>query len=324
MASQSAIGQGADVVTSDSLNYKQRLFSHPDYKFEPQNSNTYGQPISLGANITPVVINIPNVVHNWAHTNLLFQVEIPPSAAGNPFTWVYQQCLSAVSQIQHYAGSGQMIADINNLQNYLDIVVKKETLSGDYLSFDPTTGTYANNSLANTVPALRNATILNTNPAGAAANPSNLNYTEPAYFTVVPAGVVGTFNVNFPLRLIKNSIFSIDKDLYYGQITYLKLYFGPISKVCYSSTSGASPSVGAKVSFSGAAASIKNLQLMLAQETNENIVTMLTNKVLTTGISFDIPYVVAFKNSNNGSTQTINMNFDANSGRFLMKVYHAV
>ena len=100
--------------------------------------------------------------------------------------------------------------------------------------------------------------------------------------------------------------------------------WGPISKVCYSSTSGASPSIGAKVSFSGAAASIKNLQLMLAQETNENIVTMLTNKVLTTGISFDIPYVVAFKNSNNGSTQTINMNFDANSGRFLMKVYHAV
>ena len=73
MASQSAIGQGGDVVTSDSLNYKQRLFSHPDYKFEPQNSNTYDQPISLGANITPVVINIPNVVHNWAHINLLYR-----------------------------------------------------------------------------------------------------------------------------------------------------------------------------------------------------------------------------------------------------------
>ena len=46
MASQSAIGQvrvGVG-VTSDSLNYKQRLFSHPDYKFEPQNSNTFGQP----------------------------------------------------------------------------------------------------------------------------------------------------------------------------------------------------------------------------------------------------------------------------------------
>ena len=56
MASQSAIGQGVDVVTSDSLIYKQRLFSHPDYKFEPQNSNTYGQPISLGANVTPVLL----------------------------------------------------------------------------------------------------------------------------------------------------------------------------------------------------------------------------------------------------------------------------
>lgn len=312
------------MVTSDSLNYKQRLFSHPDYKFEPQNSNTYGQTISLGANITPVVINIPNVVHNWAYTNLLFQVVIPASAAGNPYTWIYQQCLSAISQIQHYAGSGQMIADINNLQNYLDIVVKKETLASDFLSLDPSVGTYANNSLANMVPALRNATILNTNPAGAGANPSSVNYMEPAYFTVTAAQTIGTYNVNFPMRLIKNSIFSIDKDLYYGQITYLKLYFGPISKVCYSSTSSASPSVGAKVSFNGAAASIANLQLMLAQETNENIVTMLTNKVLTTGLSFDIPYVVAFKNSNNGTTQTINMNFDANSGRFLMKVYHAV
>ena len=116
------------MVVSDSINYKQRLFSHPDYKYEPQNSNSYGQPISLGANITPVVINIPNVVHNWAHTNLLFQVSIPASAGTNPFTWIHQQCLSSISQIQNYAGSGQMIADINNLQNYLDIVVKKKKL----------------------------------------------------------------------------------------------------------------------------------------------------------------------------------------------------
>ena len=43
MASQSVIAEGNPVVSADQINYKQKVFSHPTYRFQPQFSNTFGQ-----------------------------------------------------------------------------------------------------------------------------------------------------------------------------------------------------------------------------------------------------------------------------------------
>ncbi len=42
MASEAAIAEGGDIVTSTQIDYTQKLFSHPDYRFEPQFPNTFG------------------------------------------------------------------------------------------------------------------------------------------------------------------------------------------------------------------------------------------------------------------------------------------
>ena len=130
------------------------------------------------------------------------------------------------------------------------------------------------------------------NIANIPPNPSNVNYLEPAYFSLggnVTAGgaplnpgtinSLTTYNIQFPLRYIKNTAFSIDKNLYFGQTTYLKVYFGPTSKIGYFGTSANSPSEGVKTTMTGAA-SIANFQLMLAVETNQDIRTMTINKVV--------------------------------------------
>ena len=55
------------------------------------------------------------------------------------------------------------IVDLDNLQNYFDIVLKKESDEDEYQSYDQYTnlqsGLLANNSLVNTIPALRNSNI---------------------------------------------------------------------------------------------------------------------------------------------------------------------
>jgi len=89
-------------------------------------------------------------------------------------------------------------------------------------------------------------------------------------------------------------VFSIDKNLYFGQTTYLKLYFGPLSKICYNSTSNANPSAGTKTIYTGGAAanslaSVTNLQLMLAVESNQDLRMMTINKVNSGGLSYMIP-----------------------------------
>ena len=130
--------------------------------------------------------------------------------------------------------------------------------------------------------------------------------------------------------------------MYFGQTTYLKVYFGPISKICYSSNSNNGPSDGVKLSYvpavntnasigpvSGAAAAYVapvtpiNFQLMLTIETNQDLRTLIMNKVATSGLSYLVPYVQAFKNSNTGTSQNISIQLDQGNGRSLMKVYHA-
>ena len=320
MASPQAIAQGDSVVSADQINYQQKMFSHPSYKFEPQFPNTFGQSISLGSSQSPSTINLPPEVFNLAQSYLNYTVTLP---AGVAYVWYALQALKEISHIQFYSGSNMWIVDLDNLQNYLDIVIKKELEADEFLSLDSLTGLSNSNSLVNVIPALRNTTQSTTaTVANGAANPSSANYAEPAYFQVSANATQVVYNVQFPLRLLKNTAFSIDKNMYFGQTTYLKMYFGPLTKVCYNSDSNANPSAGAKTVYTGAA-TITNLQLMLAVESNQDLRTMLINKVASGGLSYMIPYVQAFKNSNSGTSQNISIQLDQGNGRSLMKVYHA-
>ena len=145
------------------------------------------------------------------------------------------------------------------MQNYLDILLKKEQEADEFLSLDPMTGVSQSNCVVNVIPALRNANYNgnNTLTVSFPANPSSVNYTEPGYFAVSTLGV--NVNVQFPLRLIKNSAFSVDKNMYFGATTYLKMYFGPLSKVAYSSNSNASPSAETKVPYTSAAPAVATI-----------------------------------------------------------------
>ena len=334
--SQSVNADSGEIVRSSQIDYKQSMYSHPSYRFEPQFPNTFGQSIVLGSSQTPVTINIPPEVFNLAQSYLDYTVYIPQGQALT-WTWLSQNALKEISHIQFYSGSNMWIVDLDNLQNYLDIVLKKELSREEFLTNDPMTGIYANNSLVNVAPALRNSNNTTTNQPNLAINNSSVNYTEPAYFQVASAisgaGVAGstTYNVQFPLRLIKNTAFSVDKNMYFGQTTYMKVYFGPTSKICYSSTSNANPSAGTKTSYTPLAAAtpgftlpvVTGFQLMLAVESNQDLRMMTINKVTSVGLDYLIPYVQAFKNSNQGTSQNISIQLDQGNGRSLCKVYHA-
>ncbi len=338
MASQSAIAEGGSVVTADQINYQQKMFSHPSYRFEPQFSNTFGAPINLSsASQIPVTINLPPEVFNLAQSYLTYSVNLPAIDATHAI-WTARQALKEISHIQFYTGSGMWIVDLDNLQNYLDITLKKELDQDEFLSLDELTGIYASNSPINVVPARRNSNITNITTAGRAPTDSKINYTEPGYFDVAPLNTAVTYDVSFPLRLIKNTAFSIDKNMYLGQTSYLKLYFGPLSKIAFSSTTLNNPSAGVNALYTGAGTigggntpgtagapvTPINLQLMLAVECNQDLRTMIINQVSTSGLSYLIPYVQAFKTNNSGTSQTVSIQLDQGNGRSLMKVYHSI
>ena len=71
----------SDVVSSEQINYQQKMFSHPTYRFEPQFPNTFGQTIALGSSQTPSTINLPPEVFNLSQYMLLYSVTLPPGPA---------------------------------------------------------------------------------------------------------------------------------------------------------------------------------------------------------------------------------------------------
>ena len=102
--SQSVNADSGEIVRSSQMDYKQSMYSHPSYRFEPQFPNTFGQSIVLGSSQTPVTINIPPEVFNLAQSYLDYTVYIPQ---GQPATWTWfsQNALKEISHIQFYSGS---------------------------------------------------------------------------------------------------------------------------------------------------------------------------------------------------------------------------
>ena len=329
MASSEAIAESRNgVVSSDCISYSQSLFSHPIYKLVPAFPNNFGAPINLGTSQIPVVVNISPEVINLNHFLMNFTVNLP-AGAGATYTWYHQQALSCISHIQFYTSNQQWVVDLDQVQNYLDIVIKRELEATDFQSLDLSlVGTGPSNSPVNVLPALRNSNLGSTNVNNNPINPSNINYLEPAYFNCGALNGIVSFNVQFPLRLLKHTAFEVDKNLYFGgQTSYFKVYFGPLSKICYLSTSNASPSAGTKTPYVAAAgsATITNFVVYMAVEQNQDLRALTMNRVMSpAGLNYIIPYVQSFKNSNNGTSQNINIQIDAGSGKSLVRTYHAI
>lgn len=105
-----------------------------------------------------------------------------------------------------------------------------------YPCFSPNSGAAGN-------PVLKITLSSNiSTPTAAAATPTDqtpsnsIPYDEPQYFEIGIAqnDTTPTYNIRFPLSLLLNTIFSVDKDLYFnGEITYLKIFFSPSTAIFY-------------------------------------------------------------------------------------------
>ncbi|HRP36491.1 MAG TPA: hypothetical protein PLS50_01640 [Candidatus Dojkabacteria bacterium] len=121
----SALAQNEPLAIADSLNYKQKLFSHSSYRFVSVTPNTYGNSVALGASQIQSTILLPTEVFNWYHSYLLYTVKIPAAGEGT-FIWYAMQALKEISQIQFYVSDNVYMVDVSQLQNYLDVVLKKK------------------------------------------------------------------------------------------------------------------------------------------------------------------------------------------------------
>jgi hypothetical protein len=313
--------QENNVVISKSLDYKVQASSAPKYKMSLLVPQSGSQSVTITPTATSeTLIELPaGKAFNLSDSVLYFNLTYPASGAGN-FNWQPVDFCPAINRIQLYTRGGINLCDITNLHKYLNLVQKVETKNEKFLNRSLINFLYPNNVLTNAVPAIR--------PVGNAS--SSKSYVEPAYAIVSVDGAgAPTANVASPAQLyqlnladIQNSIFSIDKDLYFNEVLVLRIEWASGQSYAWYSTNGAQPDTG-DVAIVGNI-TISRLSLFLAVEQDEVITQSLRNKVNSDGLSVLIPYVYQFKNTIATSTsQNISLRFNSAHGLSLCKVYTA-
>lgn len=172
--------------------------------------------------------------------------------------------------------------------------------------------------------AIGNLTVV---PPVATPAASYYDYTEPSYVyrSALEAGAAESalnMNVMLPLKYLKNTIFSVDKDIYFGEIIIMRIVWGPSVKTVFSNTNATILNTGALATVNNIA--IFNLALYLAVEKNPEITNQLRTQVAGTGFSVLIPYIYTYKNNLNGTNQNVSLRFNRGHGMKLAKVYHSI
>jgi hypothetical protein len=146
----------------------------------PQSGSNF---VNLGVNAQQeATFEIPTKVMSLPDPILSYTRTIADQGAGN-YSWTFADTIPELYQIQLYSRSGQMIADIPNVNVVIKAIKSRETKLDDFLSGDTQDVVRKSD-----VPA-----VLNPIPvAGIGSQIASTNYTKKQYLTVSPVGV----NVN--------------------------------------------------------------------------------------------------------------------------------
>jgi hypothetical protein len=119
---------------------------------------------------------------------------------------------------------------------------------------------------------------------------------------------------------IPDSIYAMNRDLFFGETMLLQIYWSPYSSIGWMTT-------GATMVESAVAnvLTIQDLALYLACETNRGIVETITRSVMANGMRLTVPYVYTNRyTSPGGQAVSVQVRLNRGHGKSLLKVYNAV
>lgn len=268
--------------------------------------------------------NIPVSVANYSRSYLSYSLSYGATANAR---FAYQDALSNLYKITLRTQQNQKIVEINDVNNYTNLVWPAETKLDDFLAFDLYDSvSAAPNTASGYGKYLRRTNALSTDIAS--RRPDNtqpdISYTE--IKSLVSNGATGqlgpVLNIKIPLSIIPRSFFSRDVDVYFPEIIYLELQWAPSTKTCFTATAVNDPVTNAAASTTSVA--ISNIMLYLAQEQNEILKMEVMNKVASKeGFTMLTPYVNSFKIPLSGTSQNLQVTFNKGHGQRLLSLYTA-
>ncbi len=300
-----------ETKVDDSLNYDAYVLQYGTYQLLKINQTSGFQGVTLSvAGGEESEFEIPAKVFNLSKTKIQFTLTpASPPVAAVSYNWMFAEEVPIIRQIQFYTRSGTYFVNVPNCNKYLNMILRRETKLEDLLKRDKTlvvTGATASGVLEGLQPC---NSLFNANFRPTAGVTGITSYLEPQYVIIGSATTVAgpvyvntpQLNYTFDLSLFKNTLFELNKDLYFGgETVYIKIIWDSITKMLFTSTATDATAAGAASATVSAGApaggtlsgQISNLRLYLAVETNPEIVNKVVKQCSEpSGLQILIPYV---------------------------------
>ena len=241
-----------------------------------------------------------------------------------------------IDQIEFLDASGKQLVWIQNTQYYTKVVWPPSISQADYLSNSiPGTSATEAGSLG-----IKTTLLNRSNVAPTATNGGGVNTDVNAVFdngvpnliesyTGVQHGIVGAIatalfvRLQIPLSQFYGTLFSCNKDLYFGQTTTIRITWNQSIKMGYTIVDATSTVANLTLS-----PTITQNRIRLAQQANPISAESIKQDVNTKGIDLCVPFVWTFKYvlpgaAAGGVTQSFLRKINKNHGQRLLRVWTA-
>jgi hypothetical protein len=259
----------------------------------------------------------PGQVFNLSKSFLEAEITFPTTGVATIYNVAHTGFCAYIDQIEYLDASGKQLVWIQNPQYYTKIVWPACTPQEDFLA-NSVPNAFATVEAAGLKTALLNRS--NVVPAvGVATLGGCVNTDVAGSFTFVPAntpleantgiqhGIVGIANsalvvrLQVPLGQMYGTLFSCNKDLYFGQTTTIRITWNQSIKMGYKYNS-----TGNALTNLADPLTIQSDRIRLAQQANPIAAESIKADVNTKGINLCVPFVWTYKYSINGATAGVN------------------
>lgn len=359
MSTESAVGpesivnapSNANEVVSDQLKFRSKEYSHPKYKLSQLYPLSGSQTQTINAaGSQEIIFQLPVKCMNLSKSVLSYTMRPADYAGddGDNVFFTHKSPLTAIRQIQLYTQGGVYLCDLYNVNKYLNVVyfaeTDKETFSTNEIRNNTSISNYGIYAHQNGRPApiatiplgsYNYSSRVVTNAAGAvqavdAVGTTAVGQFERIYFepgTLSPADPQPdpptpdpVINIQFPMKYLYNTIFDIDKDMFFGEVLQLRIVFDG-RDATYFQAEATNDATNAEACSQDI--NVTNIAFYTAVEQDQNIVNSIVKKFNTEGITIPIPYVYTYKTNLSSTSQSLSLRFNKAHGKKLRRIYHA-
>jgi hypothetical protein len=311
------------------VNYKPIAEVNPRYRFQRLAlNNITGNQITNISNGAQTLIEwkLPISVYNLSRSYMTYEYSFPVQSSTTA-SWSNEDTFEG-SSIQFGTGGGLNLCDLQYSNNYVKIARKIDTPFTDYITNDPTQALYPNQFYKdgagfNYLPAA--VTMPTNNPYGIAAGSWGVGTggsIESQYLVPSALNAAQVRYRQLPLHAFKETIFALDKDLYFGMEMYIRIQVGPGSKLAFVSTDVTVPATGAANLI--VPPNMNNIYLYLAVEQDQSIIDAVISSYHKGMLKFQMPYTTAFRNSSSGTVANIQLQLTRQYGKRVKRIMHTV